>query len=70
MQVTLRWSILTPNSRIFASIHEFGPAGTFVGNATMTMQNIASSNGYAVMVVKVEHDRDVRVEVDLLVINP
>ena len=64
VQATIRWSILTTKSYVFASIHEFGPAGPFVGKATMTVQNIAPANGYAIMKLKVEHDRDVRVELD------
>ena len=71
-KLTLNWSAINCNSRVFVSICEFGGGNQcgFVGAARYTVHNVAPFNGGVTVWINTEWNSDIRVHFDYLVINP
>jgi hypothetical protein len=72
--LTLNWSTVTANSRVFVAIAEGAPggpaSGKFIGSARYTLYNVAPTNGAVSIWVNIEWSSPIRLYVDYLTIRP
>jgi hypothetical protein len=70
-KLTISWPGLTPRHRVFASVTEVGASDRpHVGDARMSVYNVAPAEDYVVVWVDVDWDTPLRVFVDLLTVDP
>ena len=70
-KLKIEWKGLTPRHRVFASVTEVGPQDRpFIGDARMTVHNVAPQKDHALVWVEVERDSPWRVFIDLMTVDP